>query len=70
MLQAGLQTERTAVENLTEAIQHCTQVADFGTRGMFEEMVAEEQGHVDWFETQLETISQVGMERWLTQQIH
>ena len=69
-LDAGLATERGAVQFLTEAIQHCAQVGDFYTRGMFEEMIAEESGHVDWFETQLETIARVGMERYLAQQIH
>jgi bacterioferritin len=70
MLTAGLDTERMAVANLTEAIQHCAAVGDFSTRGMFEEMVREEEEHVDWFETQFETIRQVGMERYLAQQIH
>jgi len=70
MLTAGLETERAAVANLTEAIQHCSAVGDFGTRGMFEEMVREEEEHVDWFETQFETIGQVGMERYLAQQLH
>jgi bacterioferritin len=70
MLSAGLETERLAVTNLTEAIVHCSTVADFSTRAMFEEMVQEEEGHVDWFETQFETIRQVGMERYLAQQIY
>lgn len=70
MLTAGLETERSAVAGLTAAIQHCTQVGDFSTRGLFEEMVREEEGHVDWFETQFETIRQIGIERYLAQQIH
>jgi bacterioferritin len=57
------------VEALAEAIPHCAQVGDFTTRGMFEEMIKEEEGHVDWFETQLETISQIGVENYLTQQL-
>lgn len=68
-LQAGLDLERGAVEFLTEAIGHCQQVGDYKTRGMFEAMIAEEEEHVDWFETQFETIRQVGIERYLAQQI-
>lgn len=70
MLTAGLEGERGAVDGLTEAIQHCTTVGDFATRGMFEEMIGEEQEHLDWFETQFETIGQIGMERYLAQQLY
>lgn len=70
ILRAGLDVERVAVDGLAEAIAHCQQVGDFRTRAMFEEMIAEEEGHVDWYETQFETISQVGLERYLSQQMH
>jgi bacterioferritin len=68
-LDAGLAAEHNAVATLAEAIAHCANVRDFTTRGMFEEMIAEEEGHVDWFETQLETIRQIGMELYLAQQV-
>jgi bacterioferritin len=32
-------------------------------------MVQDEENHVDWFETQLETIRLVGLENYLAQQI-
>src|SRR5688572_3183629 len=48
MLTAGRDSERSAIEGLTEGIQHCASVGDFITRGMFEEMIREEQGHLDW----------------------
>ena len=69
-LNIGLELERNAVVALTEAIAHCSQVGDYTTRNMLEEMVREEEGHVDWYETQLETIEQVGLQNYLTQQIH
>ena len=69
-LNAGLAAEQNAVQLLTAAIAHCAQVQDFTTRAMFEEMVAEEEGHVDWFETQMETIGQIGLELYLAQQLH
>ena len=70
VLQAGLELEREAVELLRGAIEHATSVGDFTTRRMFEETIQDEERHVDWFETQLETISQVGLENYLSQQIH
>ncbi len=65
-----LATEMSAVALLTEAITHCTNVADYKTRAMLEEMIAEEEGHVDWFETQLEAIQRIGIENYLTEQLH
>jgi len=68
-LQIGLELEQGTVAALQESIAHCTQVGDFATRRMFEEMIEEESGHVDWYETQLETIQRVGLQNYLTQQI-
>ena len=64
-----LQQEQGAVSLLTEAIGHCGQVGDYTTRGILEDMVRDEEEHVDWIETQLETIQQVGLENYLAQQI-
>ncbi|MBI3973485.1 MAG: bacterioferritin [Chloroflexi bacterium] len=65
-----LDTERDAVNYLAGAIAHCANAGDYTTRAIFEEMIQEEEAHVDWFETQLETIRQIGLERYLAQQIH
>jgi bacterioferritin len=69
ILQAGLELEQGAVAFLQTAIEHCARVGDYTTRAMFEEMIQDEETHVDWFETQLETIRLVGLEQYLSQQI-
>jgi bacterioferritin len=69
-LELDLRAEMGAVETLTEAIAHCAQVQDFTTRSMLEEMVRSEETHVDWIETQLETIKIIGIDLYLNQQIH
>ena len=68
-LQLDLEAEMAALETLAEAIAHCEQVGDFGTREILEDMVREEEEHVDWLETQQETIRQVGIEHYLAQNI-
>jgi bacterioferritin len=68
-LQLDLQLEVGAVEALREAITHCQSVEDYTTRRLFEEMIASEEEHVDWLETQLETINQLGLELYLSQQV-
>jgi bacterioferritin len=70
VLDAGLRSEYHAVETLGEAIAHCASAGDFTTRALFEEMIRDEETHVDWFETQVETIRQIGIERYLAQQLH
>ncbi len=69
-LELNLEAEKGAVEALTEAITHCASVGDYTTRNILEGMVREEEEHVDWLETQLELINQVGLELYLNQQIH
>lgn len=69
-LELDLQAEMNAVSALVDAIGHCEQVQDYTTRGILQEMIRSEEEHVDWLETQLETIGIIGMELWLNQQIH
>jgi len=68
-LQLDSQLEQAAVEAYREAIVHCAAVQDFTTRGMLEEMGKGEEEQLDWLETQLEAIRQIGIENYLTQQL-
>ena len=68
-LDLDLASEVAAVGTLREAISHAAQVDDYTTRGMLEEMIRSEEEHVDWIETQLETINQIGVDLYLNQQI-
>lgn len=64
-----LASEVEAVDTLREAIAHCARSDDYATRSILEEMVRSEEEHIDWIETQLETINQTGIELYLNQQI-
>ncbi len=68
-LQLALELEQAAVETYAQAIAHCAQQGDFTTRNILEEMLRGEEEQVDWLETRLETIRQVGIENYLAQQI-
>lgn len=68
-LQLDLQLERNQDQVLTEAIEHCTQVADYTTRTILEEKIKEEKDHISWLETQLDTIQQIGLAHYLSQQL-
>lgn len=69
-LKLDLRLEQEAVALLTEAIAHCAKAGDYTTRHKLEKMAEREEGHIDWIETQLETIKQVGVDNYLSQQIH
>ena len=69
LFRADLAFESEDVELLRTAIAHCTEVGDFTTRHLLEHMIQDSEEHVDWFETRLRTISQVGLERFLCEQI-
>ncbi len=67
---SDLTLEREAVKLLAEAITHCTNVGDYTTRAKLEGIISSEEEHIDWIETQMETIKQVGVENYLSQHMH
>lgn len=69
LFQADLAFECDDVELLRKAIAHCATVGDFTTRHLLEYMIEDSEEHVDWFETQLRTIKQVGIQNYLAEQV-
>lgn len=69
VFRADLDFEREDVELLRKAIAHCSNVWDFTTRHLLEHMIEDSEEHVDWFETQLRTIKQAGIQNYLADQI-
>jgi len=69
LITADLEFEREDAELLRKAIAHCAKVGDFTTRHIFEHMIIDTEEHIDWFETQLRTIKQTGLENYLAVQI-
>ena len=65
MLRCDLELEQEAVPLLREAIQHCEKVKDYVSRELFEDILASEEEHIDWLETQLELIGRIGMKNYL-----
>ncbi len=69
-LELDLALEREALSRLNTGIATCVAQADNGTRELLERILVSEEGHVDWLETQLEAMRQVGEERYLAEQLH
>ena len=70
ILQADLDLEYDAVARLNRGIALATERSDNGTRDLLERILVAEEEHVDWIETQLETIRIIGVEHYLAQQLH
>lgn len=67
-LQFDLKSEQDMLTLLNEGVLHCTKVADFTTRHMLEDMAKDVDAHIDWIETQMDTINQAGLENYLAEQ--
>jgi bacterioferritin len=67
--QADLGVEVRAMETLREGIRVCNEVADAVTRLMFERILASEEEHVDYLETQLFLLDALGEQEYLSQQL-
>ena len=68
-LKLDLKAEQEMLTLLSDGVVHCTKVTDFTTRHMLEDMAKDVDQHIDWIETQMETVKQVGLENYLAEQI-
>ena len=68
-LENDLGLEQAALTVLKPGIRTCLDVHDDATRELLEHIVTDEERHIDWIETQLHQIKEVGYENYLTQQI-
>ena len=61
--------EMAALAVLRAGIQTCLEVGAHVTRALLEDILAEEEHHVDFLETQKHTIAEVGYQAYLAQQM-
>ncbi len=69
ILTCDLRLEMSAMPDLKTAIAHCEQCGDYVSRELFEDILENEEEHVDWLETQLELIEKVGIENYTQSQM-
>lgn len=65
-----LALEMDAVKRLNEGIETCNEADDNNSRHLLEEILEDEEEHINWIEAQLDLIEQVGAANYLAQQIH
>ena len=59
-LECDLAAEYEARALYQEAREHCEKVGDYVTKNLFEELMADEEGHIDFLETQLDLYERLG----------
>src|SRR5208337_4199338 len=57
--------EMVHAEKLIERIKLAVEVADNGTKELLDMILKEEEGHIDWIESQLDQIKQMGVQNYL-----
>ncbi|HMO07885.1 MAG TPA: bacterioferritin [Paracoccaceae bacterium] len=63
-LDCDLAGEHDARTLYIEARKHCDAVGDFVSRALFDELIADEEGHIDFLETQIGLLERLGEERY------
>ncbi|OZA81381.1 MAG: bacterioferritin [Azorhizobium sp. 39-67-5] len=62
ILEADLAAEQEARALYQEAAAYCHSVKDFPSRDLFEELMTDEEGHIDFLETQLDLVGRLGVQ--------
>jgi bacterioferritin len=69
ILECDLAAEVDARALYQEAATYCHSIKDYPSRDLFEELMDDEEGHIDYLETQLELLKHIGLELYSQHQI-
>ena len=63
-LESDLAAEHDARTLYIEARDYCESVKDYVSKILFEDLIKDEEGHIDFLETQLELLGKIGEEKY------
>ncbi|MCA7000601.1 bacterioferritin [Dickeya solani] len=69
MLRSDLALELEGARDLREAISYADSVRDYVSRDLMVDVLADEEEHIDWLETELELITRLGIQNYLQTQL-
>lgn len=64
VLEADLAGEREAWDSYKKSRDICEKAGDYVSKNLFEELIADEEGHIDFIETQLDLMDKIGEEKY------
>src|ERR1700678_657543 len=67
MLDADLAVEMEAVDRLRRGIEYMRGIGDVTSANIFEDILRDEEGHIDYLETQIRLVSELGEPLYLAQ---
>ena len=68
-LRHDLDAEAGAIKAYNDVIRLCLELGDNGSRELIEDNLEDEEEHLDWLETQLDQINQMGLQNYLLGQL-
>ena len=68
-LKYDLEAEAGAIKAYNDGIRLCLELGDNGTRELIEDNLEDEEEHLDWLETQLDQVNQMGLQNYLLAQV-
>lgn len=63
-LDCDLAAENDARNLYIEARDYCDKVGDYASKILFEELIQDEEGHIDYLETQIDLVERIGEQNW------
>ncbi|MBL5906765.1 bacterioferritin [Serratia fonticola] len=69
MLRSDLALELDGAKNLREGIAYANSIHDYVSRDLMKEILADEEGHIDWLETELSLIERLGIQNYCQAQV-
>lgn len=64
-IKGDLKLELEGIQNYRDGIKDCEEANDYVTRDLFIKILADEEGHEDFLNTQLKLIEQVGIQNYI-----
>jgi bacterioferritin len=68
-IECDLALEHDAIPMYRDAVEYAEKVRDYGTRDLFQKILEDEEGHVDYLETQLALIERLGEQNYFQTQM-
>ena len=65
VIECDLSLETRSLPDLKLAIPHCENIRDFVSRELFVDILESEEEHIDWLQTQIRLIEQMGIENFV-----